>query len=257
VAAFGLILGRVGSTTVSGLMNRMMPGSPMLARWSGVITAGVSSWAIYAIGNQRWAPGVWKRNRDLLALGAGLHVVEEVLGIVLAAMRPSLPAWLSTALYGDGLGGQANGLGVCQTGCDFPPGWLPPGPCAMPPGGQQLTPNVAGFDGGYGVGGLGACQVGCQWPQGPNCVTPPGGSTWTGQPPMVVPPTPGASAPTPGATVPGGGLPGTLLGMGLAGDLALGKAGEAGRDPFIADLLVKKSNRAQQILDSVGMGQQN
>jgi len=241
VASVGLVGARALSLSAGKMVEKFTPSvssSKYAASLVAAGTAGVLWWA----GGQGWTPGIWRRNRELIALGAGLHFVEEVLGILLPMLgvTPGKYGVLGEAVYGSGVGGA---LGGCQYGCQWPDGTspCPVGPYALPqtvvaaPGTQTqvLAPTPAALSG---------CQYGCQWPAGTSACPPQ---------PGYYPP----SIPESGGVHPNNLTPNQGVLAGLAGEIAIRKAGDAARDPFVANLLVQRAAPSQELMNSVGIGQ--
>lgn len=264
VASIGLIGARALSSWGSTQLSRMAP-SVGSSRWAPPAISAATTGLLWWAGGQSWTPGAWRSNRELIALGAALHFVEDILGIVLpmVGMGPGKGGVLGEAIYGSSMGGlgasnggicqHGAGLGTCQYGCAWP---VSTSPCPLPspyfPGGTVAAPGgalpaapMAGLD------GLGGCQYGCGYPVSTSpCPTPspyfPGAGVQA-MPPGAVPPGTSAAA--------GAAAQQAARNAGVAGDLALRKAGGAANDPFVANLLVQRAQQLQGTLDSVGLGQ--
>jgi hypothetical protein len=270
VASIGLIGARALSSWGSQQLSRMAP-SIGASKWAPPLISAATTGALWWAGGQSWTPSVWRSNRELIALGAALHFVEDVLGILLpmVGLGPGRGGVLGNAIYGSPLGGTAGlgasgvcahgaGLGTCQYGCAWPVGTSPcgmpnplmpnmvAGPAAALPPGTATTMAGLGSSCEHG-NGLGTCQYGCAWPvnqspcPGPSPYFPNGGG-----PANMAAPTTSAAA--------GAAQQSAAASAGIAGELALKKAGAAANDPFVASLLVQRAQALQGTLDSVGLG---
>jgi hypothetical protein len=263
IASIGLIGARALSSWGTTQLAKAAP-SISASKWAPPVVSAITTGALWWAGGQNWTPSAWRSNRELIALGAALHFVEDVLGIVLpmVGLGPGKGGVLGNAIYGSpmaGLGGLCDhgaGLGTCQYGCAWPTSTSPcplpspyfPGsalpPAVTPPAPGALAPTgTAGLGGTCGHGaGLGTCQYGCAWP------------TSTSPCPLPSPYFPG-TMPAPGVTASGTAVaPAAAGARGVAGDMALKKAGAAANDPFVASLLIQRAQQLQGTLDSVGIG---
>lgn len=262
VASVGLIGARAISTWGGNQIGRFFP-TVGNSRWAPTAIAALTTGVLWWAGGQNWTPSIWRRNRELVALGAGLHFVEEVLGILLpmVGLGPGRGGVLGEAIYGSSMGGlggvggtcaHGQALGGCQYGCAWPNGGVCPTPFS-PAGFPAVTAAPVVMSNGQVVasngqvvsqvaGDLAGCQYGCAWPAPGPCPVPQPGVFPTQFPTQVVVGPNGVPVAT------------TVAGMGVAGDMALRKAGDAARDPYVANLLVQRAGQVQATLDSVGIG---
>lgn len=211
-----------------------------------------------------WITGkskMMREHRTLIAIGAGLAVVEEALAAILPRVLPaSLQGGIvGEAVYGGALAGTDNGMGTCFTGtCPTAwPGWQPDGQ-PLYTGQQPACSGAAPGQQGMGNCFTGACPgngPGCTG-SGPQCCGCPPQNPGMIPPPAFVPPTVIVAAPG-GAPTPGGSPKpaGTATapaqsGFGLAGSIAVDRSGIA--DPVVQGILAGMSGRAQQLMDQVG-----
>jgi hypothetical protein len=250
------LLKRVGLQT---LLDKLP--APLTAASGTLMAAGGAflTWKVTGFLGARMA----REHRTLLAIGAGLAVIEEALAVILPRIGVGMQGGLvGEALYGGSLGEMGNCFtGACPwNGCGAPNEIEPQAQWAQQPmaGAQQQQ-------------GMGNCFTGaCPWNGGPNCggsgpqcCCPPGSqvSAPMGPPsiPQVAAPANGGGGGNGGGTPPippgapsngGGTASGPTMGFGLAGHIAVQRSGID--DPVVQGILAGMTARAQSRLDQVG-----